>query len=229
MQSFRTLVMLFFLFVTNSHQKLIKKDLMKTDLFSIPLEEVTHLSDNEQNQVIYKNNNFQSKVVFNNQLLYSLELSPSQKFIAFFFYPEKHTDDKLKLMIFDIFRKPPQEILSSDFDTASYLHWLGEENIFFTTHCGSSCEGFDLLNIRSKKILRASITSFSADRGAKIWTVFDDWSNNKFGMDGVIKNIRGEIKGEKDYLIFEMEDSNGKDLGKKRFLFVGRTLRLVGQ
>ena len=104
-------------------------------------------------------------------------------------------------------------------------HWLGNEHIFFTGHCGTSCQGLYLVNVNNKKTLLGVITYMFTEDGNQ-YTVFKDWFGAVFELPGFVKTMRAEMESNKPFLIFESEGENNEPLGEKRFLFTGNSLVL---
>ncbi len=82
---------------------------------------------------------------------------------------------------------------------------LGRENIFYTTYCGSSCLGFEVINLTTKKTHRGSLSFLSDDRG-NAYTIFDDWIGNPHRFDGEFVSVGGRERGEKLILDFAIKD-----------------------
>lgn len=101
-------------------------------------------------------------------------------------------------------------------------HWLGNDHIFFTTKCGTDCQGLYLLDTRDKES-RLGVLSYVFENG--FWeTVFKSWFNKEFRFPGLVKDIVSQLDKNTFYLVFRMEDSTGKDLKEKKFLFNGDSL-----
>jgi len=104
-------------------------------------------------------------------------------------------------------------------------HWLGNGYVFFTSHCGSSCRGLSLLDVRTGQRWSAVLSFLSIDRNRPI-THFYDWFKQDFEFNGGVKKIRGVFEDNRPYLIFDMENDRGVETGEKRFLFTGSSLIL---
>lgn len=101
-------------------------------------------------------------------------------------------------------------------------HWLGNDYIFFTTKCGTECQGLYLLDTRDKES-RLSVLSYLFEK--KFWeTVFKDWFNQEFRFPGLVQAIKSETVNDKSYLIFQLIGDKEISLGEKRFLFTGDSL-----
>lgn len=105
-------------------------------------------------------------------------------------------------------------------------HWLGNDYIFFTTYCGTSCKGVYLINVRSKETNLAVLSFMMPTQEQEGWyTHFRDWFDKEFKFSGLPKDIYAEMQDGKPYLIFEMEDDKNNILGKKQLLFTGNSLK----
>lgn len=104
-------------------------------------------------------------------------------------------------------------------------HWLGNDYIFFTTNCGTSCQGLYLVDTRSKESRLAVISYlFENDRWV---TYFQDWFDKKFVFEGLLDDIKSEMTGSSSVLIFSMEDDQGKFLGERKMLFTSNSLKSI--
>ncbi|MBU4369801.1 hypothetical protein KKG58_03525 [Patescibacteria group bacterium] len=109
----------------------------------------------------------------------------------------------------------------------SYPHWLGNEHIFFTSRCGTSCQGFYLINTRNKET-RLGVLSYVFSNEDKVWmTYFDDWFDQEFRFKWLVDDIYSEIVNEKIYLIFKLQDDRGNHVGEKRFIFTESELQEI--
>ena len=107
-----------------------------------------------------------------------------------------------------------------------YPHWLGNNYVFFTSYCGTSCQGLMLLDIRSGQRWSA-VLSFLINEDGSRGTHFRDWFDKSFEFLGFAKKIHGEMKNNKPYLVFDMENEKAVEIGQKRFLFTGNVLEEV--
>lgn len=112
-------------------------------------------------------------------------------------------------------------IFVNDYKTG-YPHWLGNEYIFFTSGCGTGCQGLYLVNIRSKES-RLALLETDPLSASSFETLFYDWFDRRFRFPGWIKNIRAAFIEGKAYLIFQMWN-NDQPIGEKRFLFTDKKL-----
>ncbi len=106
-----------------------------------------------------------------------------------------------------------------------YPHWLGNGHIFFTSYCGTSCQGIYLVDIFNKETRLGVLSYMDQKENKNIYTNFQDWFDHDFNFNGWVNKMKSEIIDDKIYLIFEMQDLDGKPIGVKRFLFTGNTLK----
>lgn len=104
-------------------------------------------------------------------------------------------------------------------------HWLGNDYIFFTTNCGTSCQGLYLVDTRSKESRLAVISYlFEKDRWV---TYFHDWFDRKFVFEGLLDDIKSETNSAGSVLIFSMKDDQRNFLGERKMLFTGNSLKSI--
>lgn len=104
-------------------------------------------------------------------------------------------------------------------------HWLGNNHIFFTSYCGTACQGLYLVDVRNKETWQA-VWGYGRDDAGAVWqTHFTDWFGGEFDFEGLVREVASEVSGDEAYLIFKMEDDQGGFLGEKRFLFTGEELK----
>lgn len=103
-------------------------------------------------------------------------------------------------------------------------HWLNNEYIFFTSYCGTSCQGLYLVDVGNKESELAVISYVFNGDGPWI-THFRDWFGGEFVFKGLVGDIASLTVGDKSYLIFEMKDENKNPLGEERLLFMGKSLK----
>ena len=104
-------------------------------------------------------------------------------------------------------------------------HWLGNNYVFFTSYCGSSCQSIVLLDVRTGKKWLAILSSFS-EKGEQPKTHFHDWFENDFEFSGFVLNINSVMNNNEPYLLFNLENKEGVEFGQKRLLFSGNSLIL---
>lgn len=104
-------------------------------------------------------------------------------------------------------------------------HWLGNNYVFFTNHCGSSCQGLTLLDVRTGQRWQA-VLSYLSNNNRSSETYFHDWFDKNFQFKGLVQKIHGLMENNQPYLIFDMENDKGVESGEKRFLFTGNSLIL---
>lgn len=104
-------------------------------------------------------------------------------------------------------------------------YWLGNNYIFFTSYCGSSCQGLTLLDVRTGKKWLAVLSSLS-EEGSQPKTHFHDWFERDFEFSGFVLDVNGVMKNNEPYLLFNLKNKEGVETGQKRFLFTGNSLIL---
>ncbi len=102
--------------------------------------------------------------------------------------------------------------------------WLGDDHVFFTTYCGTACQGIYLIDVRNKETKLATL-SFSFSNTNTWETHFSDWFGKKFQFPGLLGDIGTEFSNDNFYLVFGKKDQSDNDPGKKRFLFTGDSLK----
>lgn len=102
-------------------------------------------------------------------------------------------------------------------------HWLDDGHIFFTTYCGTSCQGIYLVDVRNKETKLATL-SFSFSKANTWETHFSDWFGKKFQFPGLLGEIGAEFVKNNYYLVFSGKDQSGRSLGEKKFLFTDDVL-----
>lgn len=113
-------------------------------------------------------------------------------------------------------------IFVNDYKTGN-PHWLGNEHIFFTSGCGTGCQGLYLVNTDSKETRLSLLTVIPVTKDS-FETHFRDWFDQEFKFPGWTKHIRSVLLENKVYLIFQMWN-NGQPAGEKRFLFSKNELK----
>jgi len=153
------------------------------------------------------------------------EISPSgDRVLALYEVPDNPVDQEF-IIIKNKVSKTENYIYFLDVYKDGIPKWLGNDFIYFTTYCGTSCQGLDLVNVNSKQIYNGVLSYMVLDEKRGPYTIFKDWFGREFTLDGLINDITSETSIKKTYLIFKMEDEKGISLGAKRFLFTGNTLR----
>ncbi|HIH10977.1 TPA: hypothetical protein HA241_02215 [Candidatus Woesearchaeota archaeon] len=198
-------------------------------IFDIPLEEFSSVSSGDVNDTIYTKNKVKKEVLYENHKIFSVQLSPLKNRIGLFYYPDD-SQENLEAKIFNIDQGVYKEIYHSNFhpwNVGGNLQWLGNDHVFFTVHCGSSCQGLILLDVITGKTHSTTIASMSSVK-EKSYTIFPDWfSKKEFRFDGLINEMNGEMKDGKAYLVFKMVRDDGAALEEKRFLFTGNSLKFI--
>ncbi|MBU0578917.1 hypothetical protein KKE34_05465 [Patescibacteria group bacterium] len=201
------------------------------DIGKLTLEDYKHISE-ESGVVFVSKKDSQKQIYFDDKQLQSLEMSPSQKQVAFSYNPnetEELKENELSLMLLDLDSKKVKEIFHTTFpswDVAGNPDWLGNNHLVFVRHCGTSCQGLTLLNIQTGELKNATLSYMSSFSDRPVFTHFEDWFNTHFELDGFVKQIFTEFVGGKYYLVFDMQTDIGEEINKKKFLFLENNLAL---
>lgn len=115
-----------------------------------------------------------------------------------------------------------RDVFVNDYKTGN-PHWLGNEHVFFTGGCGTSCQGLYLVNVNSRESHHGLLTVTPTTKNS-FETDFRDWFGQEFKFPGWPKDIKSTPAEDKTYLVFQMEN-NGQSAGEKKFLFSGNGLR----
>lgn len=102
-------------------------------------------------------------------------------------------------------------------------HWLDDDHIFFTTYCGTACQGIYLIDVRNKETKLATL-SFTFTKTNNWETHFSDWFGRRFQFPGLLGDIGTESTKNNFYLVFNGKDQSEHSLGVKKFLFTGDAL-----
>jgi hypothetical protein len=105
--------------------------------------------------------------------------------------------------------------------------WLGNNHVFFTTHCGTACKGLYLVDVRNKET-RFAVWGYTFSKEKNIWeTHFTDWFGHDHTFDGIVDALIPQIIDADVYLIFKMKGEDGSPMPNKQFLFAGEGLKEV--
>lgn len=192
------------------------------DVFKLGQVDYPHISRGEYNTVFLASNRGQKQVYYNNKPLRSLALAPSEKQVAFLYPPTNQSSDELALVLLERKDNTTREVYHTKFaswDVTSDLHWLGENYLFFLRHCGTSCQGITLLDVRTGETTNATL-SYSSFTGQLASTHFKDWLGQEYQMDGFVREVTSQTIDSNPYLVFVLEDVAGKYAGSKSVLFV---------
>lgn len=103
-------------------------------------------------------------------------------------------------------------------------HWLGNDYVFFTSYCGTSCQGLYLVDTRDREVSQA-VLSYLVPTQGDVWTThFRDWFGQEFAFEGLVDEIEGKVDSNRTYLVFKMIDINRKPVGEKYLLFATNKL-----
>jgi len=195
------------------------------DIGKLTLEDYQHISE-ENGAVFLSKKDSQKQVYFDDKQLQSLEMSPSQKQVAFSYDPnetEELKESELSLMIFDIDSKKVKEVFHTTFpfwDVAGNPGWLGNNHLVFVRHCGTSCQGLTLLNIQTGELKNATLSYISSFSDQPAYTHFEDWFGDHHEVNDFVEKIFTETTDSKHYLILDMMKDNGEKSGQEKFLFI---------
>lgn len=200
------------------------------DISKLRLTDYSHVFE-KHNVVFISRDNSEKQVYFDDKQLQSLELSPSQTQAAFYYNPnetDELKENELSLMIFDLTNKSVKEVFHTvhpSWDVRSDLHWLGNNNIIFSRHCGTSCQGLTMLNTQTEEIKNATL-SYMLTSNRPAYTHFEDWFGDHHKVNDFVEKIFTQTTEGKYYLIFNMMKDTGEKSGQEKFLFTGDKLIL---
>lgn len=172
--------------------------------------------------------NKEKRSLYGNQPLEDLSQSPSREQAIFIHRPNSKNSDELSIIVTNKNKNKFQKIFHTKFaswDMTSDPQWIGNNHLFFLRHCGTSCQGITLLNIKTGKTENATL-SYPTQKGEPAITHFKDWFGQEFELKGLLYKIYREIIDDKPYLIFEMKNSEGKQINQEKFLFTNQALIL---
>jgi len=86
----------------------------------------------------------------------------------------------------------------------------GNDRIFYTTYCGSSCLGFEVISLTTGQKQKGSL-AFLFDDNSDEYTVFGDWNGIYHRFDGEFISVSGSEQGEKLTLDFTIRDRTASD------------------
>ncbi|PIZ66491.1 hypothetical protein COU87_01845 [Candidatus Roizmanbacteria bacterium CG10_big_fil_rev_8_21_14_0_10_39_12] len=199
------------------------------DVSDINISDYLFIFKGEQNTVFFRKNTIEKQVVYDNKPLTSIALSPSQMQVGFFYHPNDATTEEASLVIYNLYENTFQKIYHTTFaswDIRGALYWLDDAHVFFKRHCGTSCHGLTLLNIKSKSTTHA-VLSFPPLPDMPEKTHFKDWFGNEYEMEGLVDDVRSVTENGLHYMVFMLKNYEGNSVGQKRFLFTGDALEDV--
>ncbi|MBU0978380.1 MAG: hypothetical protein ABIJ03_04005 [Patescibacteria group bacterium] len=189
------------------------------DIGNLNRTDYEQVFEGKYNGVYVIKDDFQKQVYFNDKPLQSLELSPSLDKVAFFYRLNNSSSKALSLTLLNLDDGETREIFHTDFpswDVTSSLHWLGNDHLFFLRHCGTSCQGITLLNIKSGETQQATL-SYSSFPDQPAITRYKDWFGQEHTMVGFVREVKSQTKNDRHYLAFILEDNAGNYLEEKTF------------
>lgn len=116
------------------------------------------------------------------------------------------------------------QIFINDYKTGN-PHWLGNEHIFFTSGCGTGCQGIYLVSTRSKESRLALLETNPVSQNA-FESRFHDWFDQDFKFSGAVTHLRSALIDKNIFFIFEIQNAD-TSLTEKKFLFTNDSLRLI--
>ncbi len=141
-------------------------------------------------------------------------------------YDDYYNDFFLNQKIISVknIRTDKEDYVFTGEDRTGDPHWLGNDKIFFTSYCGTACQGLYLVDVGNKES-ELAVISYIFDGEGPWRTHFKDWFGEAFIFEGLIDKITSSTVGGKSYLIFKMKDVNKKPLAEEHFLFTGKSLK----
>lgn len=180
-----------------------------------------YISTEGYEDVFVHTNDSLKQVYFDDKQLQSLELSPSQKKVAFYYFSDEPEGQELSLILLDLNSGNISEIFHTAFpswDVRSHLHWLGDNNLFFIRHCGTACLGITLLNIETGET-RNALLSYPSFPDQPKTTFFRDWFGREYRMDGLVQEVTSQTIDNNHYLVFILDGVGERKLVEKRIPF----------
>lgn len=193
------------------------------DITTIPAADLSDLRYGRYGEVDYYKFGTHWAVEYNGKPVKYSTLSPSETKLGFLYESlEQDNSENTSVIIFDTDSRRFNHVFTGDRIGAP--EWLGNEHVFFTGYCGTSCQGLYLVDTLNKETRLGVLFYMVLDKARGPYTIFKDWLGKEFEFDGLVKEIKSEISGNNTYLIFEMQDNKGKPAGEKKFLFTGNAL-----
>lgn len=190
----------------------------------------------KENELLAKESAIQYRVQNSSRKLSHQEISPDKKRrIRMYEMPfssgfQQHYYDYLSsqftIAVAEEDSNREQYIFVADYKSGN-PHWLDNDYVYFTAGCGTACRGLYLVNTNNKESRIAVISyMFSYKKGG--WeTYFKDWFDQEFTFEGLVNEIKSEVRNGKTYLKFDMIDDKKNSLGQKWFLFTGDYLKAL--
>lgn len=114
------------------------------------------------------------------------------------------------------------QVFVNDYKTG-YPHWLGDKHIFFTSGCGTGCQGIYLVNVDSKESSLALLETIPRSE-TEFETRFHDWFGQEHAFSGWVDHMRSVSLNDQVYFVFQIKN-HGRELQEKKFLFTENSLR----
>ncbi len=182
-----------------------------------------HLSYNPELKMQSKHREMQSTQGIVKDVVYE-EVSPSGDHVLILYEVPDNPEDQEFVVIKNKASKVEEYIYFLNYRDG-IPKWLGNDFIYFTTYCGTSCQGLDLVDVNSKQTYNGVLSYMVLDEKRGPYTIFKDWFGHEFTFNDLVDYITSETVRDKAYLVFKMENEKGKALGQKRFLFTGKALK----
>lgn len=101
------------------------------------------------------------------------------------------------------------DILSSHFNLHNLsgpIQNVGNEYIFYTVYCGSSCKGLFLVRIPTGEVYKATLSYPFDHAEQKDYALFTDWHSNDFELDDLFDQVTATVHGNTAVLTFTNTD-----------------------
>jgi len=192
----------------------------RIDVFSLSKEDYEKIQAEYNDVFLIRKDEGKKQVYYNDKPLWSLALSPSQKQAAFLYLPNKQSSEELSFILLSLESGMTKQVYYAFISNmGSGIHWLGNNHLFFLSHCGTACQGITLLDIRSGKT-KSGVLTYPSFPNQPAKTHFKDWFGQEFVINGLVKGVSSATESNLHYFIFMLEDDTGNFLGEKKFQFM---------
>src|SRR3989339_42469 len=207
--------------VTSFSPVVVSPPTNRIDVLSLSKDDYEKIQKGKYNAVfITKKDGAKKQVHYNDKALLSLALSPSQKQAAFFYLPNDQSSEELSFILLSLESGMTRQVYYTFLsDMGSGIHWLGNNHLFFLSHCGTACQGITLLDIRSGKT-KSGVLTYPSFPNQPAKTHFKDWFGQELVINGLVKDVSSATESNLHYFIFILEDDAGNFLGEKKFQFM---------
>lgn len=114
------------------------------------------------------------------------------------------------------------QVFINDYKTG-YPHWLGDKHIFFTSGCGTGCQGIYLVNVDSKESRLALLETIPRSE-TEFETRFHDWFGQEHAFSGWVDHMRAVSLNDQVFFVFQIKN-HGSGVQEKKFLFTENSLK----